>query len=56
MFLEELAWRVKIRKQIEKWDKLPANVKPSYEDFAVGSMRECSCSRSNHSCAEPGPE
>jgi hypothetical protein len=40
VFLEELAWKVKLRRQIEKWDRLLAGVKPSREGFAVGSVRE----------------
>ena len=38
--MEELAWKVKLRRQIEKWDRLLAGVKPSREGFAVGSVRE----------------
>ena len=40
MFLEELAWKIKVRRQIEKWDRLLAGVKPSREGFAVESVRE----------------
>jgi hypothetical protein len=38
--LEELAWKIKIRKFIEKWDELLKNVKPSEPGFAVRSVRE----------------
>jgi antitoxin component of RelBE/YafQ-DinJ toxin-antitoxin module len=40
VFLEELAWKIKLRRQIEKWDGLLAGVKPSREGFAVESVRE----------------
>jgi antitoxin component of RelBE/YafQ-DinJ toxin-antitoxin module len=40
VFLEELAWKIKLRRQIEKWDGLLADVKPSREGFAVESVRE----------------
>ncbi|AJB41873.1 hypothetical protein TCARB_0821 [Thermofilum adornatum 1505] len=40
VFLEELAWKIKLKKQIEKWNRLLADVKPSREGFAVGSVRE----------------
>ncbi len=40
MFLEELAWKVKLRRQIEKWNRLLGGVKPSHEGFSVGSVRE----------------
>ena len=39
-FLEELAWRVKTRKFVEKWSGLLKDVKPSEEGFAVRSVRE----------------
>jgi len=38
--LEELAWRIKIRKFVEKWDEILKNVKPSEPGFAVKSVRE----------------
>jgi len=38
--LEELAWKIKIRKFIEKWDEILKNVKPSEPGFAVKSIRE----------------
>jgi hypothetical protein len=38
--LEELAWRIKTRRFIEKWDELLKNVKPSEPGFAVRSVRE----------------
>jgi len=39
-FLEELAWKIKLKRHIEKWDRLLAGVEPSPEGFAVGSVRE----------------
>ena len=39
-YLEELAWKVKIREQVEKWDKLLSNIKPSSKGFSVQSVRE----------------
>ncbi len=38
--LEELAWEVKIKKQVEKWNKILTKVKPSEEGFAERSVRE----------------
>jgi len=38
--LEELAWKIKIRKFIELCDELLKNVKPSEPGFAVRSVRE----------------
>jgi uncharacterized protein YydD (DUF2326 family) len=38
--LEELAWRIRTRRFIEKWDELLKNVKPSEPGFAVRSVRE----------------
>jgi hypothetical protein len=39
-YLEELAWKIKIRKFIELCDELLENVKPSEPGFAVRSVRE----------------
>ena len=39
-FLEELAWRVKIRKFVSKWDELLKDLKPSEKGFSVRSVRE----------------
>jgi antitoxin component of RelBE/YafQ-DinJ toxin-antitoxin module len=39
-FLEELAWRVKTRKFIERWNELLKDVKPSEKGFSVKSVRE----------------
>ncbi|MEM4970673.1 MAG: VapB-type antitoxin [Sulfolobales archaeon] len=39
-FLEELAWKVKIRRYIEKWDAILANVIPSEKGFSEASVRE----------------
>jgi hypothetical protein len=38
--LEELAWKIKIGKFVEKWDEILKNVKPSEPGFAVKSIRE----------------
>lgn len=39
-FLEELAWRIKIRKFVSRWDELLKSVKPSEKGFSVRSVRE----------------
>ncbi len=39
-FLEELAYKVRIRKYVEKWDKMLEGVKPSPKGFSVSSVRE----------------
>lgn len=39
-FLEELAWKIKIRKFVERWDELLKDVKPSEEGFSAKSVRE----------------
>jgi len=36
----ELAWKIRIRRMVEKWDRLLAGVTPSREGFAVESVRE----------------
>lgn len=36
----ELAWKIRIRRMVEKWDRLLADVTPSREGFAVESVRE----------------
>lgn len=38
--LEDLFWKIRIKKQIEKWDKILIRVKPSEKGFAVRSVRE----------------
>ncbi|MEM3607048.1 MAG: VapB-type antitoxin [Candidatus Bathyarchaeia archaeon] len=38
--LEDLAWQVRIKKQIEKWNAILAKIKPSEEGFSVRSVRE----------------
>ncbi|MBS7645341.1 MAG: VapB-type antitoxin [Candidatus Bathyarchaeia archaeon] len=38
--LEDLAWQVRIKRQIEKWNMILAGMKPSREGFSVGSVRE----------------
>jgi hypothetical protein len=39
-FLEELYYKVKVRRFIERWDQMLASVKPSKEGFSVKSVRE----------------
>ncbi len=36
----ELAWKIRIGRMVEKWDRLLGGVKPSLEGFSVGSVRE----------------
>jgi hypothetical protein len=38
--LVELAWKIRIGRMVEKWDRLLGGVKPSLEGFSVGSVRE----------------
>jgi len=38
--LEELAWKTRIEKQLEKWNDILVKVKPSEKGFAVRSVRE----------------
>jgi len=39
-FLEELAYKVKIKRYVEKWDKMLESVKPSPKGFSISSVRE----------------
>ncbi|MEM2214660.1 MAG: hypothetical protein QXD66_07260 [Candidatus Nezhaarchaeales archaeon] len=39
-FLEELAWKVKIRDYVSRWDDLLKNVRPSEKGFSMISVRE----------------
>ena len=39
-FLEELAYKVRIRRYVEKWDRMLEGVKPSPKGFSVSSVRE----------------
>lgn len=39
-FLEEMAWRMRVKKEVEKINKLLEKVKTSPEGFAVKSVRE----------------
>jgi hypothetical protein len=39
-YLEELAWRLRIERVLEKWDRLLEGVKPSGQGFAARSVRE----------------
>jgi hypothetical protein len=39
-FLEELAYKVRIRKYVEKWDRLLEGVKPSPKGFSISPVRE----------------
>jgi len=38
--LEELAWKVRVRKQVESWDRILSNIKPSVRGFSAESVRE----------------
>jgi len=38
--LEELAREARIRKQVEKWDRILSDVRPSDKGFAARSVRE----------------
>jgi hypothetical protein len=38
-FLEELAYKVRIRRYVEKWDRMLEGVKPSPKGFSVSSVR-----------------
>lgn len=40
VFLIELAWKIRIRRMIEKWNRPLGGVKPSLEGFSVESVRE----------------
>ena len=39
-YLEELAWKIRVKKTIEKWDKMLEGVKPGEKGFAARSVRE----------------
>lgn len=39
-FLEELAWKIRVKRQVESWDKILSNVKPSVRGFSAKSVRE----------------
>lgn len=39
-YLEELAWRIRIREKLKEWDEILSRVKPSEKDFSVRSVRE----------------
>jgi hypothetical protein len=39
-FLEELAYKVRIRKYVKKWDRMLEGVKPSPKGFSISSVRE----------------
>ena len=38
-YLEELAWRTRLERTIEKWDRLLSGVKPSRRGFSEESVR-----------------
>ena len=40
VYLEERIWEIKVREQVEKWDKLLSNVKPSPKGFSEQSVRK----------------
>ena len=37
--LEELAWKVRVRRQVEGWDRILSNIKPSAKGFSAKSVR-----------------
>jgi len=39
-FLEELAWKARIRKKIEEWRSILNRTKPSEKGFSIRSVRE----------------
>lgn len=39
-FLEELAYKVRIRKYVKKWDRMLEGVKPIPKGFSISSVRE----------------
>ncbi len=39
-YLEALAWKVEIKKIVEKWRSLLSNIKPSEKGFSIRSVRE----------------
>ena len=38
--LEELAWKVRVRRHVESWDRILSNIKPSAKGFSAKSVRE----------------
>jgi len=39
-YLEELAWKIRIKRKMEEWDRILSRVKPSEKGFSVRSVRE----------------
>jgi len=39
-YLEELAWKARVKRTIKKWDELLVGVEPSEKGFAARSVRE----------------
>ncbi|RLE73643.1 MAG: hypothetical protein DRJ56_08870 [Thermoprotei archaeon] len=39
-FLEELVWRERVKREVERINRLLEQVRPSPEGFAAGSVRE----------------
>ena len=39
-YLEELAYKIQLKKYVEKWDKILSKIKPSEEGFSEKSVRE----------------
>lgn len=39
-YLEELSWRVRVRRKLKEWDEILSRVKPSEKGFSVKSVRE----------------
>ncbi len=39
-YLEELAYRIQLRRYVEKWDRILSRAKPSKKGFSEKSVRE----------------
>ncbi|OYT30747.1 MAG: VapB-type antitoxin [Thermoprotei archaeon] len=39
-YLEQLAWKIRIRRKINEWDEILSRVKPSKKGFSVKSVKE----------------
>ena len=39
-YLENLAWKIRVREKMREWEKILSRVKPSEEGFSARSVRE----------------
>ena len=39
-YLEELAWKIRIRRKLKEWDMILSRVKPSEKGFSIKSVRD----------------